>query len=117
MVQNNPETLGDIIKSARQKSDLTMEELAEKVGITERYLYRIENEGKKPSFDVLTKLIRELSIAPDTIFYPEKSSVDDDAELEALLRLLYHCDKRSLTVIKVTAKALINTFPDHNSEK
>ncbi|MGN0587378.1 MAG: helix-turn-helix domain-containing protein [Oscillospiraceae bacterium] len=26
-----------------------MEELAERVGITERYLYRIENEGKKPS--------------------------------------------------------------------
>ncbi len=56
------ETLGDIIKSARQKADITIEELANRVNITERYLYRIENESKKPSFDVLYRLIRELSI-------------------------------------------------------
>ena len=53
MVHNYPETLGDVIKEARQRAERTMEELAISVGITERYLYRIENEGKKPSFDVL----------------------------------------------------------------
>ena len=55
------ETLGDIIKSG-QKADITIEELANRVNITERYLYRIENGSKKPSFDVLYRLIRELSI-------------------------------------------------------
>lgn len=92
MVQCNYETLGDIVKGARQKSDLTMEELASRVGITERYLYRIENEGKKPSYEVLYKLIRELSIAPDLIFYPDKPSKDEDAEIENLLRLLCNCE-------------------------
>ncbi len=105
MIHNYPETLGDIIKEARQKSDFTMEELAFSVGITERYLYRIENEGKKPSFDVLYKLIRELSISSDLIFYPEKPT--KDSEIENLIRLLYNCDERSLEVIKATAKALI----------
>ena len=38
--------LGDIIKAAREKSDLTVEALAEKVGVTERHLYRIENNEK-----------------------------------------------------------------------
>ena len=52
-MHTEPETLGKIIKSARQRSELTMEELAERIGITERYLYRIENEGKKPSYDIL----------------------------------------------------------------
>ena len=66
-MHNKPETLGDIIKSARSTAGITMEILADKVGITERYLYRIENEGKKPSFDVLYKLIRELAISPDLI--------------------------------------------------
>ena len=47
------ETLGDIIKAAQQKAGITNEELAAKVGVSERYIYRIENEGKKPSFDVL----------------------------------------------------------------
>ena len=39
--------LGDVIKSARQSSDFTMESLAAKIGVTERHLYRIENEGQK----------------------------------------------------------------------
>ena len=60
-MQNTPEILGDVIKVARQRSGITMEELAYKVGVTERYLYRIENENKKPSFDVLFQLFCELS--------------------------------------------------------
>ena len=98
-----PNTLGDIIKNAREKAGITIEALANKVDITERYLYRIENENKKPSYDVLYKLIRELSISPDLIFYPEKPS--KDSEVENLLRQLSDCDDRSLQVIKATAKA------------
>ena len=108
-MHKQPEKLGDIIKSAREKADITIEALAYRAGITERYLYRIENEGKKPSFDVLYKLIRELSISPDLIFYPEKPS--KDSEVENLLRMLSDCDERSLEVVKATVKALIDTAP------
>ena len=52
-MQKRPETLGEIIKTARDKSDLTVEELTARVGISERYLYRIENEGKVPTSEVL----------------------------------------------------------------
>ncbi len=107
----NVQSPGDVIKNARQKSGLTMEELAERVKITARYLYRIENEGKKPSYDILYKLIRELSIS-DLIFYPERPT--KDSEIENLIRRLYNCDERSLEVIKATATALIETAPkDH----
>ena len=108
-MHNQSEKLGDIIKSARQKADITIEALADRVDITERYLYRIENEGKKPSFDILYKLIRELSISPDLIFYPEKPS--KDSEIENLLRMLSACDERSIEVVKATVKALIDTAP------
>lgn len=107
-VHTKTETFGKIIKVARQRSELTIEELAERVGITERYLYRIENENKKPSYDVLYRLIRELSISPDLIFYPEKPS--KESEVENLIRMLYNCDERSLEVVKATAKALIDTL-------
>lgn len=103
------ETLGDIIKSARQKADITIEELANRVNITERYLYRIENEGKKPSFDVLRKLVRELSILPESIFYPEK--LVEDSEVENLIRMMYNCDERSMAIIKATIKAAIDSQP------
>ena len=106
-VHKKPEGLGNIIKAAREKSGITIENLAYKVGITERYLYRIENEEKKPSFDVLYKLIRELSISPDLIFYPEKPS--KDSEIEDFVRILYNCDDRSIQIIKATAKAVLES--------
>ena len=109
-MHNQPETLGSILKAAREKAGITIEALAEGAGITERYLYRIENEGKKPSFDVLYKLIRELSISADSIFYPEKPS--KDSEVENPLRMLSACDERSLEVVKATVKALIDTAPE-----
>lgn len=114
MVHKNTETLGDVIKKARQRSNMTIEQLADKVDVTERYIYRIENEGKKPSFDVLYKLIRILSISPDLIFYPEKPT--KDSEIENLVRLLYNCDEASIEVIKATAKALIETTATKNPD-
>lgn len=106
-LHKHTETLCNIIKEARQKSGITVEGLAEKVDRTERYIYQIENQGQKPSYKVLYKLIRTLSISPDLIFYPEKSN--QDSKLENLLRLLYTCDERSIEVVKVTIKALIDT--------
>ena len=106
-MHNIPESLSGIIKSARQRAEITVEKLAENIGVTERYLYRIENEGKKPSFDVLFKLIRELRISPDSIFYPENLS--KDSEVENLIRMLYNCDERSMEIVKATVKAVVES--------
>ena len=106
-MHNTPETLGDIIKAARKRAEITMEALAEKVGITERYLYRIENENKKPSFDVLNKLVHELAISADSIFYPEKPL--KNTEVENLARMLYNCDERSIKIIRATVKAALES--------
>ena len=104
-MQVKTDILGNVIKAARQSANITVEALAERVGVTERYLYRIENEGKRPSYDVLYKLIRVLAISPDDIFYPEKTSYN--SEIESLIKLLYNCDSRYLEVIKATANELI----------
>ena len=108
-MQSKHETLGEIIKNARRKADITVEDLAAKVGVGERFIYRIENEGKKPSYDILYKLIRELSILPDQIFFPEKQIVASD--MESLVRMLYNCDERSLQNIKVTVRAALDSHP------
>ena len=106
-MHTEPEAPGAVIKEARQKTDITMEKLAERVGITERYLYRIENEGQKPRYDVLFKLVRETAADPRLIYYPELAETDD--EIGDILRLLCSCDKRSLEVVKETIRALIDT--------
>ena len=71
-VHTNTDILGNVIKQARQRADVTIESLAEKVGVTDRYIYRVENEGKKPSYDVLRKIVQVIHIDPELIFYPEK---------------------------------------------
>lgn len=78
--------------------------------MTARYLYRIENEGQKPSYDVLCKLIRELSIDPNLIFFPEKPVKDN--EMEGLIRSLHRCDKRSIAIIEATVKAALESQPE-----
>ena len=67
-MHTNTDMLGNVIKQARQRADITIESLAERVGVTDRYIYRIENEGKKPSYDILSKIIQVLHIDPDLIF-------------------------------------------------
>ena len=105
-----PDTLGDVIKDARQNKSITIEALAEKLDVTERYMYRLENEHKKPSYDILFRLIRELSIDPELIFYPEKSTKQDDMDI--LIRMLYQCDERALRIIKASIKAALESQHD-----
>lgn len=90
-MHNEHDKLSVIIKNAIQQSEFTMKELAEKLGVIERYLYRIKNENKKPSYDILYKLIRVLSISPDLIFYPEKNS--EISEIDTPIRTLCNCDQ------------------------
>ena len=114
-MQNQHEILGEIIKNARAKADMTVETLANKVGVTERFIYRIENEGKKPSYEILYKLIRELAIVPDQIFFPEKQV--QESEMESLVRMLYSCDERSIQIIKTTIKAALESQSKESSRR
>lgn len=106
MQYNELDKLGVIIKSARKANGYTREQLAERLHITPRYLMSIENENKKPSFDVLFRLIRDLGISADTIFYPESKT--DNPNIEHLVRLVYQCDLRETEIVLATVKALLN---------
>lgn len=105
MVLNNIDKLGSILKTARNAKNLTREQLAEIINISPRYLMSIENENKKPSYDVLFRLVRELGISADTIFYPENQC--SDTHIDQLVRLLYLCDERELKIATATVTAML----------
>ena len=106
-MQSEAEVFGAVLKATRQKAGLTVEDLAERVSVSDRYIYRLENDGKTPGYAVLCRLIRELSISPDLLFYPEKTV--QDSEVETLLRKLAICDERAIEVAKATIQSLIDT--------
>ena len=62
---------GNAIKNARKRAGLTIEELAEKTGVTPRYIAAIENEGKSTSVKTLFTIITFLHISIDEIIYPD----------------------------------------------
>lgn len=65
---------------------MTRDELAERVGMSVRYIASIENEGKKLSFNALCTIIRTLGIVANTIFYPESN--DKSQEKKQLVRMI-----------------------------
>ena len=106
-MRNDYDKLGSIIKATRLSQKLTREQLSEKIGISPRYLMSIENEKKKPSFDVLFNLIRALNISADSIFYPEAEVYNIDKE--QLVRLLNSCDDYEIKVALATVRAMRET--------
>ena len=107
MVHRYPELFGEIAKTARIQAELTIEMVAERADITERCLYRIENEGKKPGFDVLYRLIRVLSIPADSVFYPERAI--QNPEVEEIVHTLYSCDDPALQIVRATLRAALES--------
>lgn len=100
------DTLGKVIKTARLEKGLTRDQLSEKLGISPRYLMSIEHEGKKPSYDVLFQIIRQLALNADDIFYPERDSTP--SERKRLLQMLKLCDEHEIAVVIATVQALIS---------
>jgi transcriptional regulator with XRE-family HTH domain len=103
------DTLGMTIKNARSALGLTQEQVAERLEISSRYFMQLENSQKKPSCDLLFKIIRGLNIQPDQIFYPE--NLVDTSNKDMLVRMLYGCNERSLKIIRATVQATLDSQP------
>ena len=63
--------LGDAVKNARGKMELTQLAVANSIDIDCRTVLNIENYKGNPKMEVLYPLIRTLHIDPWNIFYPE----------------------------------------------
>lgn len=67
--------VGEKIQKYRLKRGLTQEQLAEKVGISQKYLSRIEQGYHNPRFDMITRISSALSVPIDAL---AKDIGDDD---------------------------------------
>ena len=99
--------LGSVIKSARMDKHLTQKQVAKRLSITPHYLMSIENKQQIPSGDLLFRIIRELEIPADTIFYPEHEH--DSAVIKKLQILLRKCDEQDINAIIATLQSLLQT--------
>ena len=88
--------LGDAVRRARMKLDLTQSEVAESIDVDVRTVLNIENYKGNPKMEVLYPLVRVLKIDAREIFNPEMCR---EAPALRQLRLLIEGDRRKFCVI------------------
>lgn len=99
--------MGPMLKDARLKVKLTQDEVAERVGITTRYLMAIENEGKCPALGVWFRLIHTLHISADDIVYQQNTAEKEtDEQLLCMIRLLNSRDKK---IVQASIQAMLDS--------
>ena len=99
--------MGPIFKKYRLDADRTQEEVAEKVGITTRFLMALENEEKRPILDNLLRLVETLNIPGDAILHPQLQAIDN--EDEQLIRMLMSLNQRDKEVIRTAIQKMLDT--------
>ena len=75
--------LGEVFKAYRVKNNLTQEKIAEKLGISVKYISRIENGTGGVKVETLVNYMNILGISPNVIF--EKLIVNKDLETQMKL--------------------------------
>ena len=97
--------IGQAIKKASTSQGMTRDELSRIVDYDPRHLQAIENEGQKPSLELLIQLVTMFGVSVDEYIFPDnevkRSSVR--RRLDAQLDIL---DDRELSVIEATVNGL-----------
>lgn len=102
----NRKECGERILDAREKNGLSRAMLAEKLGITEKYLYQIECGEKGLSTERLVLLCEILGVSADRILFGNEPS----EEYGAIAGLLNRCDPKKLPHLESIIKSFINAY-------
>lgn len=104
-MSKNTNFTGNLIKEARENYKYTTEECAEKLGISTRYLQKIENEGNLPSYGTLRNIVQLFSMDANYLFYDNYNK--DDFLRSNVIQKIKLCDDYELNVISATLNALL----------
>ncbi len=100
--------LGECIYQSRKSRKLTQAELAERIGVNEQTIRKIEHYDSNPKFEALVPLIRELQIDPAEFFYPEEPL--DDSAKKRLDMLLAECSEAQLEALIPIIRATLEVL-------
>ena len=73
----NQEVIGNFIAECRKEKNMTQQELADKLGVTDRAISHWENGRRLPDYSMLNDLCDVLSISIIELFSGEKISKED----------------------------------------
>ena len=105
--------LGDAVKRARGKLDLTQNEVADLADIDVRTVLNIENYKGNPKMEVLYPLVRTLKIDAREIFNPEIRR--ESPALRQLRVLIEECSEEEAAAIIPVFQSVLTALRDKNA--
>lgn len=103
--------LGQRLRQQRKKRGLTIEQLAEMIGLSKNYVSLMERGRKLPSMATLIKIVNSLHISADVLLCDEVESVSCvvDEELDQRIRALEPHQRKAVFAI---LDSVIDAIPD-----
>ena len=105
--------LGDAVKRARGKLDLTQNEVAALADVDVRTVLNIENYKGNPKMEVLYPLVRALKIDAREIFNPEIRR--ESPALRQLRVLIEECSEEEAAAIIPVFQSVLTALRDKNA--
>ena len=87
MIYSDKEFIGKTIQTIRKRANIKQNELAEKIGISEKHLSKIETGKNLPSLDNFLKMAEVLKFSLDD--FGIKSQSYENEYKQTLLKLVY----------------------------
>ncbi len=99
----NQEKVGNFIRKLRKEKDLTQEQLAEKLGVTDKSVSRWENGKTMPDYGILKELCDTLGITINELVTGERIAENKYQKVaeENLIELRKQIDKKRKVFIKI----------------
>ena len=92
------EMIGSRIQQIRNKKRITQDQLAEKVGISSKYLSSIERGKENPTLNTILKLAQSLDVMPDEFF--TQLEIEDPAKRKSMIiEMLDEADEDQLKLV------------------
>ena len=101
-------TLGNAVRKARAKLDLTQGEVAEIANVDPRTVLNIENNRGNPKLEVLNSLIQALNIDAREIFNPGIQR--ESAELFKLRSLIDSCSDEEAAILIPCIESMLSVM-------
>lgn len=111
MSNNLYETVSSELAEYRDKMDLTQEQLAEMVGISQSHYAKLENGQRLPSLKVLYALSQVFGVKMGDIIEPNKEAISfdesiDEAKLDIQNNISFMLKDKSLSDLKSVEKII-----------
>lgn len=100
-------SFGASLRNAREKQNYRREQIAERAEISPRFLAAIESGRRKPSLDVLIRLVNAIGASFDEILAPQM--ITDSEIVDRIRRLVPQCSQRDQELLLALIDKMLDT--------